>query len=45
VAGTLIEVIAAARESTDIAFCDLVFCRMVAMTASNVSITANALTI
>ena len=45
IAGTLIEVIAAARESTTSAFCDLVFCRMVAMTASNVSVTANALTI
>jgi hypothetical protein len=45
IAGTLIEVIAAARESTATAFCDLVFCRIVIITASSVNVTADALTI
>ena len=45
IAGTLIDVIATARESTATAFCDLVFCRMVSITASKVNVTANALTI
>src|SRR6266403_98523 len=45
IAGTLIEVIAAARESTASAFCDLVFCRIVIITASSVNVTADALTI
>src|SRR5215472_8565868 len=45
IAGTLIEVIAAASESTTSAFCDLVFCRSDTITAISVSTTANALTI
>src|SRR5882724_8371579 len=45
IAGTLIEVIAAARESTATAFCDLVFCRIVIITAISVNVTADALTI
>ena len=45
IAGTLIEVIAAASESTTSAFWDLVFCRMLSTSAINVNVTANALTI
>src|SRR5438105_2231552 len=45
IAGTLIEVIAAARESTTRAFCDLVFCRMLMISTISVKTTANALTI
>ena len=45
IAGTFIEVIAAARESTASAFCDLVFCRIVIITASSVNVTADALMI
>ena len=45
IAGTLIEVIAAASESTTSAFWDLVFCRMLTTSAIKVNVTANALTI
>src|SRR5258705_12924664 len=45
IAGTLIEGIAAASESTARAFCDFVFCRIVIMTAISVNVTADALTI
>src|SRR6266700_1195171 len=45
IAGTLIEVIAAASESTTRAFWDLVFCRMLMISAISVNVTANALTI
>ena len=39
VAGTLIAAIAAASESTAIAFCDFVFWRMVTIRPSSVSVT------
>ena len=45
IAGTFMEVIAAASESTTSAFCDFVFCRSDTITAINVSTTASALTI
>src|SRR5258708_38433021 len=45
IAGTLIEVMAAASESTTSAFCDLVFCRMLMISTTSVKTTANALTI
>src|SRR5947208_5969186 len=44
-AGTLIEVMAAASESTARAFWDRVFCRMLTIRAISVNVTANALTI
>jgi hypothetical protein len=44
IAGTLIEVIAAASESTASAFWDLVFCRIVTVNPTNVNSTASALT-
>src|SRR5438067_6407883 len=45
IAGTLIEAIAAASESTTRAFWDLVFCRILTISAISVNVTANALTI
>src|ERR1700757_2557183 len=45
IAGTLIEVMAAANESTTRAFCDFVLCRILTISAMSVSATANALTI
>lgn len=45
IAGTLIEAMAAARESTTRAFWDLVFCRILMITAISVNVTAKALTI
>ena len=45
IAGTLIEVIAAASESTTSAFWDFVFCRMLMISTTSVKTTANALTI
>src|SRR6266481_7916848 len=45
IAGTLIEVMAAASESTTRAFWDLVFCRMLTISAISVNVTADALTI
>ncbi len=45
IAGTLIEAIAAARESTTRAFWDLVLCRIVMISAISVNVTAKALTI
>src|ERR1700737_3381228 len=45
IAGTLMEVMAAASESTTSAFCDLVFCRMLMISTISVKTTANALTI
>src|SRR5260370_32459424 len=45
IAGTLIDVMAAASESTTRAFWDLVFCRMLMISAISVNVTANALTI
>ena len=45
IAGTLIEVIAAASESTTKAFWDRVFCRMLMISTTSVNSTAKALTI
>ena len=45
IAGTLIEAVAAARESTTRAFWDLVFCRMLTISTTIVNSTAKALTI
>jgi hypothetical protein len=45
IAGTLIEAIAAARESTTRAFCDLVFCRILMISAISENVSAKALTI
>src|SRR5258708_39564421 len=45
IAGTLFDVMAAASESTTRAFWDLVFCRMLMISAISVNVTANALTI
>ena len=45
IAGTLIEAIAAASESTTRAFWDLVFCRILMISAISVNVTAEALTI
>src|SRR2546421_12313831 len=45
IAGTLIEVIAAASESTTSAFWDFVFCRILMISTIRVETTANALTI
>src|SRR5438132_14217247 len=45
IAGTLIAVIAAAKESTTRAFWDFVFCRMLMISTTSVKTTANALTI
>src|SRR4029077_5975574 len=45
IAGTLIEVMAAARESTTRAFWDFVFWRMLMISTTRVKTTANALTI
>src|SRR5206468_7811029 len=44
IAGTLIEAMAAARESTTSAFWDLVFCRRLMISAISVHVTAKALT-
>jgi hypothetical protein len=45
IAGTLIEAMAAASESTTRAFWDLVFCRMLTISTTTVNSTAKALTI
>ena len=45
IAGTLIEAMAAARESTTRAFWDVVFCRILTISAISVNVTAKALTI
>ena len=45
IAGTLMEAMAAARESTTRAFCDRVFCRILTISAMSVNVTAKALTI
>jgi len=45
IAGTLIEAMAAARESTTRAFRDLVFCRKLTISAISVNVTAKGLTI
>jgi hypothetical protein len=45
IAGTLIEAMAATKESTTRAFCDLVFCRILRISAISVNVTVKALTI
>ena len=45
IAGTLIEAMAAAKESTTRAFWDLVFCRILTISAISENVTAKALTI